>query len=164
MTRLSILISLLLVFGVTMSVLIAYQPPPPYATIRSLSLYQPGDCLRTPPVRPMTLERWETPPAFKTLYMISEVGEQKYRLREWGTQRSSIPQWYPGYAEAVPFAILDNAHDWQLVPCPEEVASAEQIEAEFSERQGLRFSSSSGTSGTPVYYYDNVISAEPAAR
>lgn len=104
---------------------------------RNSSIYRPGDCVRNPVEDRTGLERWEPTPGFKTLYMIADVGEHKYRLREWGERRSSTPQWYAGYAsEALPFSVLDNTKEWQPVPCPEEVASADLIEAIFAERQG----------------------------
>lgn len=100
----------------------------PYSE-REHTRYSPGDCLRTPIVNPSQLERWEKVPEPEKLVMVTEVGNQHYRLKEWGTRRTVSPQWYAGYDNA-DFTVLDNQHKWQRIPCPEqgpdpEVASVE---------------------------------------
>jgi hypothetical protein len=122
---------------------------------RSLSLYKPGDCVRTPIIEASTLERWEEPAPFAQLFMIAEVGDQHYRLREWGGRRGPGLQWYPGYVnEEIRFKVLDNRSEWQLVPCPEQ---GPDPDPQTSSDIGARFPGfiSSVTINGNTTYYNN---------
>lgn len=86
---------------------------------RMASLYRPGDCVQTPVVKHQELEPWEEQ-KFSQLFMISEVGEHRYHLREWGTRISSYPQWYVDSYTDLRFALIDDRAQYEPVPCPEQ--------------------------------------------
>lgn len=113
-------------------------------TARDLAWYRPGDCVRSPIVDQKS-ERWERVKEPEELYMISEVGNEHYRMREWGTKRSTFPQWYQGY-NAQTFTRVDDRKRFQPIPCPEQGPDPEPSDGEF---QQVRFSSD-GTVFTQV--------------
>lgn len=91
----------------------------PYSTKRYWASYAPGDCVKSVDFNP-ALERWEQQePARQVLLMVTEVGNEAYRVKGWGTRFSNKPQWYPEYESRL-FRGIDNRTDYVPVPCPEE--------------------------------------------
>ena len=139
-------------------------------TARDLAMYRPGDCVQSPVYQVAKLERWEEPPAPRDLVMITEVGDQAYRVRGWGggaiqtnlvsspERDQSYPHWYVehGY-ETLNFAILDDPKRFMSVPCPEQGPEPEKIEQAELSTSGTVFYL---TSGATSVISNNVIKAE----